>query len=209
VGVDERDHAIGAAGQSPTPIGLFSHGWSIPTSSPVQSSAPSSHKVTATISVAFGCPFEGHVDPGIVIEHANRMAQAGADEIILADTIGVGVPKQVTHLVPEALKAGKPVGVHFHNTRNTGYANALAAVQAGVSVLDASAGGIGGCPFAPGATGNVATEDLLYLLHRSGYTTGVDPTPVAETGAWVSDQLGLSQAPAQLGRAGWFPSRGR
>src|SRR4051794_31416961 len=94
-------------------------------------------KVTATISVAFGCPFEGRVDPGIVIEHAHRMAEAGADEIVLADTIGVGVPKQVRDLVPQALRTGKPVGVHFHNTRNTGYANAYAALEAGATVFDA------------------------------------------------------------------------
>ena len=117
-------------------------------------------KTTATISVAFGCPFEGHVDPGLVIEHAHRMAAAGADEIILADTIGVGVPRQVKELLPRALEGGKPVGLHMHNTRNTGYANAIAGLEHGATIFDASVGGLGGCPFAPRATGNIATEDL-------------------------------------------------
>ena len=97
-----------------------------------------------------------------------------------------------------------PLRAHFHNTRNTGYANAIAAADAGVTVLDASAGGIGGCPFAPGATGNIATEDLIYLLHTSGLGTGIDGRLVAETGTWISKELGLPQAPAMLGRAGWF-----
>ena len=98
-----------------------------------------------------------------------------------------------------------PLRAHFHNTRNTGYANALAAVESGVTVLDASAGGIGGCPFAPGATGNIATEDLTYLLSRSGIETGIDLASMAATGTWISDLVGYPQAPAMLGRAGWFP----
>ena len=125
-------------------------------------------KVTATVSVAFGCPFEGRVDPGLVIEHAHRMAAAGADEVILADTIGVGVPKQVRELLPRALEGGKPVGLHLHNTRNTGYACALAGLEHGATIFDASVGGLGGCPFAPRATGNIATEDLIYLLAGRG-----------------------------------------
>src|SRR3954451_9915507 len=161
-------------------------------------------KTTATLSVAFGCPFEGHVDPGRVIEHAHRMAQAGADEVILADTIGVGVPRQVKQLVPEALKGGKPVGLHLHNTRNTGYANALAGLEHGATILDASVGGLGGCPFAPRATGNIATEDLIYLLRGEGVETGVDLGALLTVSEWLSGVLGRER-PGLLQRAGAFP----
>lgn len=168
--------------------------------------------VSVVISTAFGCPFEGEIDPDAVLAMARRSLAAGYDELAIADTIGVGVPAQVRALV-EGIRAmdgrtpdGDPVRLraHFHNTRNTGYANALAAVEAGVEVLDSSAGGIGGCPFAPAATGNIATEDLLYLLHRSGYTTGVDLEAMARTGTWVCGELG-KETPALLGRAGTFP----
>lgn len=161
-------------------------------------------KVTATISVAFGCPFEGRVDPGLVIEHAHRMAEAGADEVILADTIGVGVPKQVNHLVPRALEAGKPVGVHFHNTRNTGYANAYAALQSGATVFDASVGGLGGCPFAPRATGNIATEDLIYLFENEGVETGIDLDALIRVAEWLAQTMGR-ELPGLVQRAGNFP----
>lgn len=161
-------------------------------------------KVTATISVAFGCPFEGRVDPGLVIEHAHRMAAAGADEVILADTIGVGVPKQVNHLVPRALEAGKPVGVHFHNTRNTGYANAYAALQSGATVFDASVGGLGGCPFAPRATGNIATEDLIYLFENEGVETGIDLDALIKVAEWLAQTMGR-ELPGLVQRAGNFP----
>jgi isopropylmalate/homocitrate/citramalate synthase len=161
-------------------------------------------KVTATISVAFGCPFEGKVDPGRVIEHAHRMAQAGADEIILADTIGVGVPRQVRALVPEAIKGGKPVGLHLHNTRNTGYANAIAGLEHGATILDASVGGLGGCPFAPRATGNIATEDLIYLLEHEGVETGVDLDALIAVAEWLSEILGRD-LPGLVQRAGDFP----
>jgi isopropylmalate/homocitrate/citramalate synthase len=114
-------------------------------------------RATVTIGAAFGCPFEGAVDPGYVLELASLLADAGTDEIVLADTVGVGVPRQVKHLVSEAAKLPPPVGVHLHNTRNTGFANAYVALEAGASVLDASVGGIGGCPFAPRATGNICT----------------------------------------------------
>ncbi len=160
-------------------------------------------KVTATISVAFGCPFEGHVDPGLVIEHAHRMAAAGADEVILADTIGVGVPRQVRDLVPRALEGGKPVGLHLHNTRNTGYANAVAGLEHGATVLDASVGGLGGCPFAPRATGNIATEDLLYLLENEGVDTGVDLDALIGVAEWLSELLGR-ELPGLVQRAGNF-----
>src|SRR3954452_6400456 len=128
-------------------------------------------KATVKLAVAFGCPFEGDVDPGVVIEHAHR--QAAADEIVLADTVGCGVRPQVRRLAPGARRAGKPVGLHLHNTRNTGYANAVAGLEHGATVLDASVGGIGGCPFAPRATGNIATEDLVYLLEGEGVETRV------------------------------------
>jgi hydroxymethylglutaryl-CoA lyase len=168
--------------------------------------------VSVVISTAFGCPFEGEVPADRVLAMAQRCLAAGYDELAIADTVGVGVPAQVRALV-DGIRAldgrtavGDPVRLraHFHNTRNTGYANALAAVEAGVEVLDASTGGIGGCPFAPEATGNIATEDLLYLLHRSGWTTGLDLESVAATGRWVCEQLG-KDTPALLGRAGTFP----
>jgi hydroxymethylglutaryl-CoA lyase len=171
--------------------------------------------LSAVVSTAFGCPFEGEVDPQAVLAVVDRCLAAGYEEIAVADTIGVGVPAQVRTLVTgiRALQPGADGGsvlerarlrAHFHNTRNTGYANALAAVEAGVEVLDASTGGIGGCPFAPNATGNIATEDLQYLLQRSGYETGLDLAALAETGSWVTGLLG-TQAPALLGRAGPFP----
>jgi isopropylmalate/homocitrate/citramalate synthase len=164
----------------------------------------SPHKTTATLAVSFGCPFEGRVDPGLVIEHAHRMAAAGADEVILADTIGVGVPKQVRHLVPEALKTGKPVGLHLHNTRNTGYANVYAGLEHGATIFDASVGGLGGCPFAPRATGNIATEDLVYLLHNEGADTGIDLAALIEVAHWLAETMG-KELPGLVQRAGDFP----
>jgi isopropylmalate/homocitrate/citramalate synthase len=161
-------------------------------------------KATATLAVSFGCPFEGRVDPGVPIAHAQRMAAAGADEIVLADTIGVGVPKQVRRLVPEALKAGKPVGLHLHNTRNTGYANAVAGLEHGATILDASVGGLGGCPFAPRATGNIATEDLIYLLEGEGVETGVDLDALIAVAEWLAGVL-ERPLPGLLQRAGTFP----
>ena len=160
-------------------------------------------KVTATVSVAFGCPFEGHVDPGRVIEHAHRMAAAGADKVILADTIGVGVPRQVRELVPRALEGGKPVGLHMHNTRNTGYANAIAGLEHGATIFDASVGGLGGCPFAPRATGNIATEDLIYLLENEGVETGVDLDALIGVAEWLSKTMGRD-LPGLVQRAGNF-----
>ena len=159
-------------------------------------------KTTATISVAFGCPFEGHVDPGLVIEHAHRMAAAGADEVILADTIGVAVPRQVKELVPRALEGGKPVGLHMHNTRNTGYANAIAGLEHGATIFDASVGGLGGCPFAPRATGNIATEDLIYLLENEGVEPGVDLDALIGVAEWLAT-MGR-ELPGLVQRAGNF-----
>lgn len=164
--------------------------------------------LSLVVSTAFGCPFEGEVSPEAVLAVADRALRAGYTEVAIADTIGVGVPAQVRALVAgvRALPGGSAARLraHFHNTRNTGYANALAAVESGVEVLDASIGGIGGCPFAPNATGNIATEDLQYLLERSGYGTGLALDALAATGTWISGELG-KEAPALLGRAGGFP----
>jgi isopropylmalate/homocitrate/citramalate synthase len=140
--------------------------------------------VTLTISVAFGCPFEGRVDPGVVATIAERFADRA--EIVLADTIGVATPTQVRGLVERT----HAVGAHRHNTRNTGYANALAALDAGATVLDASCGGLGGCPYAPRATGNIATEDLVYLLEGEGVQTGVDLDALIATSEWLEGVLG-------------------
>jgi hydroxymethylglutaryl-CoA lyase len=161
---------------------------------------------SVTVSTAFGCPYEGEVPLDKVLTLVERVTAAEPDEIAFGDTIGVGVPAQVREIVRGArdVAPGVRLRMHFHNTRNTGYANALAAVDAGVTVLDASTGGVGGCPFAPGATGNIATEDLLYALHRSGHRTGVDLPEVAGTGVWLGSVLG-ARVPAQLGRAGSFP----
>ena len=163
-------------------------------------------RATVTIGVSFGCPFEGAVDPGRVLELAEQLAQAGADEIVFADTVGVGVPRQVRQLVGEAVKLGKPIGVHLHNTRNTGFANAYAAIEAGATVLDASVGGIGGCPFAPRATGNICTEDLVYLLHGEGIETGIDLDALIAVAEWLEGVLGRqlqdrSTAPARSRRS--------
>lgn len=160
-------------------------------------------RVTVTLGTSFGCPFEGAIDPGRVLELAARFTARGADEIVFADTVGVGVPRQVRHLVAEGVKLGVPVGVHLHNTRSTGYANALVALESGASVLDASVGGIGGCPFAPRATGNIATEDLVYLLHGEGIDTGIDLDRLVEVAAWLEGVLGRPLE-GQVYRAGVF-----
>ncbi|HEY7537767.1 MAG TPA: hydroxymethylglutaryl-CoA lyase [Gaiellaceae bacterium] len=160
-------------------------------------------RATVTIGVSFGCPFEGAVDPAFVLELAERLVAGGTDELVFADTVGVGVPRQVRHLVAEGVKLGVPVGVHLHNTRNTGFANAFAAVEAGATVLDASVGGIGGCPFAPRATGNIGTEDLVYLLHGEGIETGIDLDALIGVADWLEGVLGR-QLPGQVYRAGAF-----
>ncbi|HEX3225316.1 MAG TPA: hydroxymethylglutaryl-CoA lyase [Gaiellaceae bacterium] len=141
---------------------------------------------SVTISVCFGCPFEGRVDPGVVVELAARFA--GRAEVVLADTIGVATPSAVRALVAQS----GATGFHGHNTRNTGYANCLAALDAGARVLDASVGGLGGCPYAPRATGNVATEDLVYLLEGEGIETGVDLDALIRTSEWLESVLGHS-----------------
>lgn len=161
-----------------------------------------------TVSAAFGCPFEGEIPAERVVEVARQVAEGNPCEIAIADTIGVGVPSQVTDLVERIRDAlpGMPLRCHFHNTRNTGLANAYAAVQAGVPVLDASVGGIGGCPFAPAATGNIPTEDLLYMLQRMGVSTRVDLEATIATGRWLQDRLGRP-VPGMLVKAGGFPAR--
>jgi hydroxymethylglutaryl-CoA lyase/(R)-citramalyl-CoA lyase len=156
--------------------------------------AQADRPTTVTISVAFGCPFEGRVDPGAVEELAAKLE---ADEIVLADTIGVATPSAVRSLV-EGVGAA---GFHGHNTRNTGYANALAALEAGATVLDASIGGLGGCPYAPRATGNIATEDLVYLLEGEGVETGVDLDTLVGVSQWLESVLGRTLE-GQVYRAG-------
>ncbi|WP_328552215.1 hydroxymethylglutaryl-CoA lyase [Streptomyces sp. NBC_00358] len=165
-------------------------------------------RASVTLAASFGCPFEGAVDPGRVLDIAERVAATGADELVFADTIGVGVPRQVTRLLTGAAGLGIPLGLHLHNTRNTGYANAYAGVEAGVSVLDSSVAGIGGCPFAPKATGNIATEDLVYLLEGQGVDTGIDLDVLLSTAAWITEVLGRP-LPGQLLRAGRFPAPAR
>ena len=160
-------------------------------------------RATVTLGTAFGCPFEGRVDPSRVLELAGHFAGAGADEVVFADTVGVGVPQQVRELVGGAAGLGVPVGVHLHNTRNTGIANALAAVEAGATVLDASVGGVGGCPFAPRATGNISTEDLVYLLHGEGIETGIDLDALVEVARWLEEVLGR-ELEGMVYRAGVF-----
>jgi hydroxymethylglutaryl-CoA lyase len=142
---------------------------------------------TATVSCAFGCPFEGEVDPAAVADLCERLP---AGELVLADTIGVATPRRVRRLLERVAILGKPVGFHGHNTRNTGYSCAWAALDAGAEVLDASVGGLGGCPFSPDATGNVATEDLVWQLERDGVATGVDVDAVSETARWLEGELG-------------------
>ena len=160
-------------------------------------------RVSITLSAAFGDPFEGKVEAAHVLGLAETVAETKPDEIVLADTIGVGVPSQVRELVSGIAAHGVTVGCHFHDTRNTGMANAVAAVESGATVLDASVGGTGGCPFAPKATGNIATEDLVYLLHGMGYETGVDLPALVEVARWLSGKLGKA-LPGQVYKAGVF-----
>ncbi|MGH8135789.1 MAG: hydroxymethylglutaryl-CoA lyase [Steroidobacteraceae bacterium] len=167
-------------------------------------------RAQVTISGAFGCPFEGEVLPAKVVAIARQLADGNPIEIAIADTIGVGVPSQVTNLLRRLKEAlpGMPLRGHFHNTRNTGIANAYAAVECGATVLDASIGGIGGCPFAPAATGNIPTEDLLYMLNRMGIETGVDLDMTIATGRWLEQQFGRG-VPGMLVKAGAFPGAKR
>jgi hydroxymethylglutaryl-CoA lyase len=162
--------------------------------------------LSAMISCVWGCPFDGEVSVDQVADMVGAIAEMGVGEIGLADTIGAGDPWAVTKKV-EAARAAAPdasLRLHFHDTRNTGLANAYAGVEAGIDVLDASVGGIGGCPFAPGATGNIATEDLAYMLARGGFETGYDLDALIATARWIGEAIGRP-APSALSRAGGFP----
>jgi hydroxymethylglutaryl-CoA lyase len=162
--------------------------------------------VQATISVAFGCPFDGEIAPARVAELARKVAAAGPREIAIADTIGVGVPNQVK-AVMAAVKAaapGMPIRLHFHNTRNTAIANVWAGVESGATTIDASIGGIGGCPFAPNATGNVATEDVQFMLQRSRAETGISLDGLIDAAQWLGKKMGRA-LPGLVSRAGGFP----
>lgn len=163
-------------------------------------------RLSVTISTAFGCPFDGEVDPGRVEAVAAEAAAAGPDEIALADTIGVAAPRDVKERFARAARAapGVRLRAHFHDTRNTAIANAIAAVEAGVLVLDGALGGVGGCPFAPGAAGNAPTEDLLYVLRRQGVETGVDLDAALEVVAFLGQQLG-KPTPGRVSRAPRWP----
>ena len=164
--------------------------------------------ISATISVAFGCPFEGEVPEAQVVRIARAAAEAGVAELALADTIGMADPWLVRRRIEAVRQAAPdtPLRMHFHDTRNTGLANAYAAVEAGIDVLDASCGGLGGCPFAPDATGNIGTEDLVYMLERAGFETGYDLGALIDTARWMATILGKPPA-ASVSRAGGFPPR--
>ena len=156
---------------------------------------------TVTVSCAWGCPFEGEVDPAAVADLCERLD--GADELVLADTIGVATPRRVRRLVERVSILGRPVGAHLHNTRNTGYASAWGALEGGATVLDASVGGLGGCPFSPNATGNVATEDLVWQLERDGVRTGVDVGALVDVSRWLEQLLGRRLEGALYRAASW------
>ncbi|MDX6450432.1 MAG: hydroxymethylglutaryl-CoA lyase [Gaiellaceae bacterium] len=156
---------------------------------------------TVTVSCAWGCPFEGEVDPGAVAGLCERLGAAG--ELVLADTIGVATPRRVQRLVERVSILGKPVGAHLHNTRNTGYASAWGALEGGATVLDASIGGLGGCPFSPQATGNIATEDLVWQLEREGVHTGVDVAALVEISRWLEELLGRRLEGSLYRAASW------
>lgn len=160
----------------------------------------------ATIAASFGCPFEGEVQEARVIAMAAALVEAGPVEIALADTIGVGNPAHVTRLISgvKEVVGDIPIRMHFHNTRGTGLANVWAAIEAGASTIDASIGGLGGCPFAPGAAGNVATEDVVYMLERAGIDTGLDLTKLIQTNAWLAPIMG-KELPAMVAKSGGFP----
>jgi hydroxymethylglutaryl-CoA lyase len=176
----------------------------------IEEIAPLAHeagvRMQVTVSTAFGCPFEGEVPASRVVEICRRLARSNPLEIALADTIGVAVPSQVSALIEQVRGVVGDIALrcHFHNTRNTAVANAYAAVLAGVNTLDASVGGVGGCPFAPNATGNVGTEDLVYMLSRAGYDTGIDLDKLIETALWLGEQRGKA-VPSMVSKAGGFP----
>lgn len=173
----------------------------------IMSHASADLKMGVSITTAFGCPFDGEVPLQRLLDTVSRCAEAEPFEIGIADTIGVATPADVTERV-DAIKQlcpDIPLRLHFHDTRNTGIANAWAAVQAGASTLDSSFGGTGGCPFAPRATGNISTEDLLYMLHRSNITTGMSLPLAIEAAEWIEQQLGKT-VPGMVMKAGIFPA---
>ena len=163
-------------------------------------------RTSVVIACSFGCPYEGEIDPEHIASIAEQILEGKPDVLGLADSVGVAVPSQIkeTFSLIKELDPSIPLRTHLHNTRNTGLANAAAAVEAGVSIIDASTGGIGGCPFAPRATGNIPTDDLLYMLDRSGIETGVDLRQVVKTTDWLEEQLGRA-VPAMVPKAGIFP----
>ena len=163
-------------------------------------------RTSVVIACSFGCPYEGEIDPEHIASIAEQVLEGKPDVLGLADSVGVAVPSQIkkTFSLVKELAPSIPLRTHLHNTRNTGLANAAAAVEAGVSIIDASTGGIGGCPFAPRATGNIPTDDLLYMLDRSGVETGVDLRQVVKTTDWLEEQLGRA-VPAMVPKAGIFP----
>ncbi len=161
--------------------------------------------LTGVIATAYGCPFEGEIAPARVAQMAEALRAAGADQIVLADTIGVAAPRDIARVYDACRDTleGIPWGVHLHNTRNTGYANLLVALERGASIVDAAIGGLGGCPFAPRATGNIATEDVHYLLDREGIDTGLDHDRLAALVDWLAERV-PDKITGQLARAGWF-----
>ena len=163
-------------------------------------------KTNVVIACAFGCPYEGEVDPEKIVEIAEKALQGSPDILGLADSVGVAVPNQVKNVFSliKDLNPDIPLRTHLHNTRNTGLANAAAAIESGVSIIDASTGGVGGCPFAPKATGNIPTDDLLYMLDRSNIETGVNLNDVVKTTQWLEEILGRN-VPAMVPKAGIFP----
>lgn len=165
----------------------------------------SGRRLTGVIATAYGCPFEGRVEPTHVARMTDALVGAGADQILYADTIGVAAPRDIARL-HDACRTGlgtTPWGAHLHNTRNSGYANLLAALERGASIIDTSVGGLGGCPFAPRATGNIATEDVHYLLERQGIATGLDHDRLATLIEWLAERV-PDKITGQLARAGWF-----
>ena len=205
---------IGAVAVASDPFGIRNQGQTSVESAEVAAriialAQAAGRPAQVTIATAFGCPFGGEVDPGHVAALARQLAAANPAEIGLADTIGVAVPAQVTRLVAAVRAAiGEiPVRVHFHDTRNTGIANVWAAIEAGARTVDAAIGGLGGCPFAPGAAGNVATEDVVYMLERSGVATGLDLDAVIAAAHWLGTVMG-KEMPSMLAKAGGFPKPG-
>lgn len=164
-------------------------------------------KTSVTVAASFGCPFEGRVDPAAVTQIISELAETTPDEIGLADTIGVAVPNRVGELFAAASEVAGDAALrgHFHNTRNTALANIVAAVEQGVRIFDSSLGGVGGCPFAPRATGNVATEDVVYLLHEMGFATGLDMQALIDSTEWLETGLGHA-TPGMVAKAGGFPT---